>query len=136
MNKPEPELHLIPDTFRGKISILFSQTQGTPEEREGRFRVYRIPDNGVLDTQFGPNLGVKLPEDNLFFVVNTAGTRIPLPRHDTPGLSPTTLVVSNLYTNTQAYYYFVDELQHIKNYPNPLLDNSERKWDPPIDTTD
>lgn len=128
MKKPEPELHLIPNDFRGKVTIRFAQPQGQQEEQEGRFRLYRIPSNGILNTQYQSNLGVKTKEDNLFFIVNEMGTRTRLPRFDEPNLAPTSLVVSNLYANTYVYYYFVDELQNIKNYPNPLLDESERNW--------
>ena len=46
------DLYLIPDGYRGKIVIHYGQLDGQPKEYDGKYRVYRIPQNGGLKTQF------------------------------------------------------------------------------------
>jgi hypothetical protein len=47
-NHMTPETFLIPETFRGQITLIYNEPCGeTIEEKEGRL-IYKIPDNGVL----------------------------------------------------------------------------------------
>lgn len=50
-------IYVIPDNYRGNICILFNQSNGTNQEYSGTRRVYRIPANGLLKTQFQSNHG-------------------------------------------------------------------------------
>ena len=52
INRAEPEIHLIPKDFQGPIIIIYEQKDGKPKKYEGDFRVYEIPGDGVLRTQF------------------------------------------------------------------------------------
>lgn len=49
----EDELHILPNTFEGCVIILFNEPNGEAKEyNEDGDRVYRIPKNGILKTQF------------------------------------------------------------------------------------
>jgi len=51
------EKYFVPENFNGRVLILFNRADGTPKEYDGWTRVYRIPEDGVLKTQFAPNEG-------------------------------------------------------------------------------
>ncbi|MEZ5039260.1 MAG: hypothetical protein R2828_05195 [Saprospiraceae bacterium] len=125
--KVEPEIHLIPQGYKGLVIIDFGIINGTPPEYEGDFRIYKIPENGKLKTQFQSNLGVKPRDKNLFFQINPNGQRIPLTHFSDNDLSPETMVVSNVYVVGNSYHYFIDELQKIDQYKNPAIEESPRQ---------
>ena len=50
-----PERYLIPKDFRGVVYVVSDQENGTEKEYEGIHRVYRIPESGILFTQFSQN---------------------------------------------------------------------------------
>lgn len=74
--KAEHTIRLIPEGYKGAVLIIFSQKNGEPKEYEGKKRVYRIPENGVLRTQFEPNYGV---QNHQFFYVNSSNSRTEIP---------------------------------------------------------
>ncbi|MBK8484760.1 MAG: hypothetical protein IPL31_10570 [Saprospiraceae bacterium] len=53
----EQEAIVVPKNFKGYIMVIFNQKNGTPIKYEGKKRVYEIPQNGILKTQFKPNDG-------------------------------------------------------------------------------
>ena len=74
--RAEPETYLIPSEFKGKVQIIFNQNAipvkykneygrdtiytpqlGNPIKYESGRRVYEIPSNGILLTQFKNNDG-------------------------------------------------------------------------------
>ena len=48
----EREVYLIPEGFEGSVVIMFDETDGQPIRYEEKKRVYEIPKDGVLHTQF------------------------------------------------------------------------------------
>jgi|SoiMethySBSTD1v2_1073268.scaffolds.fasta_scaffold1674326_2 hypothetical protein len=56
-NVADNERYLVPDGFNGRVLILFNRSDGAPKEYDGRTRIYRVPESGVLKTQFAPNEG-------------------------------------------------------------------------------
>lgn len=50
-----PERYLLPEDFRGVVYVVFDQEKGEEKEYEGIHRVYRIPESGILITQFSEN---------------------------------------------------------------------------------
>ena len=55
----EPETFLIPEDYSGGvIVIIFNQKNGSVKEYDEGRRIYRIPKNGILHTQFSPVEGV------------------------------------------------------------------------------
>ena len=57
INTAEPETFLIPSGYQGKIRIILSQKCGQPTKYEGKRRLYVIPDDGILMTQFEAEQG-------------------------------------------------------------------------------
>src|ERR1700752_1549026 len=93
--KAEPETYLIPSNYIGEVNIFFNQSGvpmkyenehnkdtiytsqiGKPIKYENGRRVYEIPDNGILLTQFEKNDGFI---DRQYYVVDERGKRTALP---------------------------------------------------------
>ncbi len=72
----EDTVRLIPEGYVGPVLIIFNQKDGEPKDYEGGKRIYRIPESGVLKTQFGPNYGV---QNHQFFYVDKNGDRTEIP---------------------------------------------------------
>ncbi len=53
----ENEIFIVPKSFKGYILIIFNQKNGTPARYENNKRVYEIPQNGILKTEFLVNNG-------------------------------------------------------------------------------
>lgn len=53
----EQEIIVVPKDYKGYVLIIFNQKDGNPTKYEGKKRVYEIPQNGVLKTQFTGNYG-------------------------------------------------------------------------------
>ena len=75
-NRVPPETFLIPIDFRGKIHIHFNMTCGLKKEEENGRRVYKIPINGILLSQFNDKQGYI---DQQYFLVDKNGERTLLP---------------------------------------------------------
>lgn len=72
----EDSIRLIPEGFEGPVMIIYNQSDGASIEYEGDKRLYRIPSDGVLRTQFKPNYGHQIHE---FYYINREGKRTPIP---------------------------------------------------------
>ncbi|MGE0127336.1 MAG: hypothetical protein AB7U82_04440 [Blastocatellales bacterium] len=53
----DDEVFILPKGYNGVVFILHDQKNGRPKRYEQRKRVYEIPDNGILKTQFSHNTG-------------------------------------------------------------------------------
>lgn len=53
----EEEIYIIPENFVGQILVIYNQKDGIKPSYNNGKRVYYIPSNGVLKTQFGENSG-------------------------------------------------------------------------------
>jgi len=71
--KSEPATFLIPNSYRGEILIIFDQPEGKEEEYEGKSRIYRIPENGVLFTKFQYSAGVI---DHEYYFIDNSGEKV------------------------------------------------------------
>jgi hypothetical protein len=71
----ESELYIIPYGFKGKVNILFNQSKGEKPKYENNFRIYEIPSNGILLSQFKFQDGFN---KRLYFSLDSLGNRIPL----------------------------------------------------------
>jgi hypothetical protein len=76
-NKAPAETFLIPQAYRGKIHVHFNQTCGLKPEKEKNRRLYTIPDNGILFSQFTDKQGLI---DQQYYIVNDQGSRTLLPQ--------------------------------------------------------
>lgn len=73
---PDLETYLIPQGFKGRVNIVFNREDGVPPKYENGRRVYQIPANGILLTQFKDEYGFV---DRLYYYVDSNGKRTPLP---------------------------------------------------------
>lgn len=48
----EKEVYLIPSNFKGKVNVIFGYSKGEPVKYENGVRIYEIPKDGILLTQF------------------------------------------------------------------------------------
>lgn len=76
--RADPEIHLIPSGYRGKVQIAFRAQNGVASRMENAAHVYEIPADGLLLTQAAPNEGVG-PASRFFFVTPD-GERQPVTR--------------------------------------------------------
>jgi len=53
----EQEVVVVPDNYKGYIVVIFNQKNGEPIKYEEGKRVYEIPQDGILKTQFEPDEG-------------------------------------------------------------------------------
>lgn len=88
LERAEPATHILPAGFSGEVLIVFGVSDGAaPEVRDGR-RIYRIPESGILRTQFAPTYGWSEPR--YFWAASPDRDATPIPRgpgstsHDTP----------------------------------------------------
>jgi len=76
--KAEPEIYLIPTGYEDSFFVVFDVSTGGKPDHEGKSRVYTIPVNGILETQFPFNDGRLVSTDIKFFFLNKNGSRIPI----------------------------------------------------------
>jgi len=77
LSKAAPEVHLLPDGFKGPVFIAFNRLDGEQERYEDGKRVYVIPNNGILKTKFPPNDGTQ--HDWQYYYQNVDGKRVAIP---------------------------------------------------------
>ncbi len=73
--KAEPETYLLPNGFTGRVNIIFNQKEGSEKKYEDGRRVYEIPSDGILLSQFTINDGFM---DRKYYSVDGAGKRTEL----------------------------------------------------------
>ena len=73
LRKMTPEKHYIPWGYTGKIEIFFDVTNGKSKEREGKFRVYRINNKGILKTQWTAQYGYSPAKNSLIMYIDDNG---------------------------------------------------------------
>jgi|KBSSwiStaDraftv2_1062776.scaffolds.fasta_scaffold428728_2 hypothetical protein len=66
----------IPESYRGRVAVVFNQTKGQKPKYLNRRRIYEIPKNGILLTQFDYKPGFV---DYQYFLVDDKGNRLLLP---------------------------------------------------------
>ena len=72
---PESEDYLIPKGFIGRATVIFNQEKGVPPKYENGRRIYELPPNGILVTQFKAEYGII---DHRYFYVDSSGNRTQL----------------------------------------------------------
>jgi len=80
-NGAEGEVHFIPESYVGRVVIVFNAPAGPPAEfdQEGR-RIYRAPISGVILTRLASNVGDTNVERIDFFAVDDSGAREEIPK--------------------------------------------------------
>src|SRR6266566_4813566 len=72
----ENEIFVVPAGFKGPVFIVFSQSSGQPPKYDNGQRIYDIPQDGILITQFSPNNDWHRPS-KFFFRDNSKLIEIP-----------------------------------------------------------
>jgi len=72
LTRPEKETFLFPENFRGAVYVIYDQKNGEPKAYEHKRRLYKIPDNGILFTQFKAEYG---RIDHEYYFVDSHGKR-------------------------------------------------------------
>ena len=75
-SNPEPEDYLLPEGFKGRATVIFNQKEGASPKYENGKRVYEIPANGILLTQFKDEYGIV---NHHYYYVDSNGKRTALP---------------------------------------------------------
>jgi hypothetical protein len=70
--EPEAESYYIQKGFQGRINIIFNQSKGDSFKYENGRRVYQIPSNGILLTQFKDEYGIV---DHQYYYVDGIGNK-------------------------------------------------------------
>ena len=73
---PEPETYLIPKGFTGRVDVIFNQKTGVPSKYENGRRIYMIPNNGILLSQFNDEYGIV---NRKYYYVDSVNNRSELP---------------------------------------------------------
>ncbi len=69
-NNGDKEIIIVPKNYTGYIVIIYSQKNGKPIKYENGKRIYEIPSNGILKTQFKGNYGLRDFTEYYFEQVN------------------------------------------------------------------
>ena len=75
INSASDDIFLIPEDYRGQVLILYGQENGQPKEFENGWRIYRIPENGVLRTKFKLKGNYINNSSSKYFLVDKDGNR-------------------------------------------------------------
>ena len=69
------ETYFIPKGFKGRVNLIFNQIKGEPPKYENGRRIYQIPANGILLTQFKDEYGIV---DHQYYYIDGSGNKNPL----------------------------------------------------------
>ena len=136
---PEKELYIIPNNYKGKIVIIFNIKDGDPRTYENGYRIYRIPENGVLFTQFSSNTGESPIGDIQYRYVRGTDT-IKIKEHLITGDTSSTLqqifaLTTGIFGDKKRYEYISFTICTYKEWTNNLkdksrfLDDDKRIWE-------
>ena len=72
----QDQIFLLPNGYKGVVIVIYNQQNGQPPKYLQGKRVYEIPEDGVLKTQFAPNNSWRRP-DKFFYLADGKMTEIP-----------------------------------------------------------
>jgi energy-coupling factor transporter transmembrane protein EcfT len=76
ISSPSNDIFLIPKGYTGQVIVYYDQAAGQKKEFEGEWRVYKIPSNGQLETQFKLKGNSILLSDSKYFYVDSSNKRL------------------------------------------------------------
>jgi hypothetical protein len=77
-SKAAKEKYRIPYGFKGQVFIFFNMQNGQPKKYENGFRVYNIPSNGILATQFKAKYGTRTLAEYSYEYGDSLGSYYPI----------------------------------------------------------
>jgi hypothetical protein len=128
-NNYEKEIYLLPEHFHGRVNVVFNQKNGEKRVYENGDRIYKIPKDGVLVTQFEKQEGYM---NTQYYFIDANNIRTPLRiaegdelGKNEPGIyrEGTRGVVGNSSEKNSFKYleFYVTDKINLKNY---FLDDS------------
>lgn len=138
-NHPEPETYLIPKGFTGRVNVIFNQKNGAAIKYENGRRIYEIPSNGILLTQFKDEYGII---NHQYYYVDSAGKRSELEvykfehfKKDSAGYVVTDKNKVGIFLDgTTGTYGNSDDKRSVKWQEFWVTSDNERKKIEPIDS--
>ncbi len=85
INVPLGEDYLLPQGFKGRATVIFNQKNGLSEKYKDGRRVYEIPSNGILLTQFKPVYGII--DHHYYMDSNGRKQTLPIYDHNQDGIT-------------------------------------------------
>lgn len=76
------EKYHIPYGFKGQVFIFFNITNGVEKKYQNGYRIYDIPTDGILKTQFKPNYGYQVVSEYVYVYIDGSGKETPLEVRD------------------------------------------------------
>jgi hypothetical protein len=108
------DIFLIPKGFRGQVIVLYAQPHGEPKEFDGKWRIYRVPQNGILKTQFKLKGNVIDLERTKYFFIDARGNKRPIKEFcdycDKKDTSTVQIIYGSVSTDSTGIFqnFFVD----------------------------
>lgn len=96
--KAAKEKYRIPYGFKGQVFIFFNRVDGTEKKYENGYRIYDIPTNGILKTQFKPNYGYQNVGEYIYIYVDSSGKEMVLKTYER---DDTTIAPREIYVTAQ-----------------------------------
>jgi len=137
VHQAEPETHLIPKGYKGSIIITFKDSLGTEAIYYIGKRVYQIPANGILRTNFKKReKGFIADRDLLFYYFDSNG-RFPLKviheiQNHTIDLNDTSIYVFGFENSNRTIRYLVGKLNDGEKYFQELRKRIDSLFPPQI----
>lgn len=133
-NKYETEIYLIPANFHGKVNVIFNQKNGNKKIYENGNRVYKIPADGILITQFviqEGNMNTVYHFDNDRTPLRIASRNNKLEENETGIYREGTIGVYGNSSDKDSFNYlefYVTDERRLKNYfSDDSIDNFNKK---------
>jgi hypothetical protein len=109
------DIFLIPDEYRGQVVIEYGVQNGAEKEFEGKWRVYRIPNNGHLKTKFTIKGNSIRLSGSKYFYVDKSGNRKELNHYcenckDKDTISVQVIYGSLVTSNNKTFQDFVIDI--------------------------
>ena len=127
-DKPSDDIFLIPNDFRGQVIIEYGVENGAEKEYEGKWRIYRVPENGHLNTKFTIKGSSIRSSDSTFYVdKNNKRTRLKHYCEDCKDKDTVNVQVISGSLGANNNHHFLDFVIDIPNYKNRNKDYSIQK---------
>jgi Family of unknown function (DUF6843) len=132
INKAEPEIHLIPKGYKGPIIIIFEDKKGKPVKYENGKRIYEIPSDGVLGTQFKKQQGSIAPGELKYYYYDEKGQEEINYLQSTQGVTDSAIFVFSKELSHSTVRYLVGKPNEGDNYYKALGKKIDELFPPEI----
>jgi hypothetical protein len=133
MNQAEPETHLIPKDYKGYVIVIFDEKNGVPKKYENGSRVYEIPSDGVLRTQFRKQKGWIAPgKVNYYYYDNSERQKLEYLQSTQGVKDDSKIYVFSEEISGKTVRYLIGNLSEGDTYFNALRKKIEELFPPEV----